>query len=134
MKAKRSTVRHIHRVVKRADAVWAQCIAARDGYRCRRCRKVCRGHAHHIISRNVTIARWDLRNGVYLCAECHAAVHASDRDFGMTEELAAIPRNPVNKRELAARMTLVLGECLKTGNFSVPDGVEVSDETDSRRL
>lgn len=108
----------------KADALWRQCVKHRDGGRCRRCHKVVQGEAHHIVSRNVTATRWLLANGVYLCRDCHAAVHAADRDFGMTEALAGRRWMTVNKRRHAEASIKALKAALASGNFSDPDGVE----------
>lgn len=32
-------------------------------------------HVHHIIPRANTLLRWDIKNLIPLCAECHAKVH-----------------------------------------------------------
>lgn len=90
----------------------------RDKGRCRRCGKLERGEAHHIVSRNVTATRWMLSNGVYLCRVCHAAVHATDREWGKTEELMEASKKLVKKRELAERAVEFLKKVLASGNFS----------------
>lgn len=108
----------------KADALWRACVAQRDGHRCRRCGKMRLGESHHIISRNVTATRWLLSNGVYLCRDCHAAVHAADREFGMTDALAARRWRTVNKRECAEKAIKFLRRALSSGNFSDPESVE----------
>ena len=32
-------------------------------------------HVHHLIGRNNQLLRWDVKNLLPLCAECHAAIH-----------------------------------------------------------
>lgn len=68
---------------KAAERAWRKGCIARDGKVCRCCqRKVVaqlalapeRLEVHHIASRADQAVRWDLRNGIVLCSECHEKV------------------------------------------------------------
>lgn len=66
-------------VKKSCDALWSKLVKARAGERCERCGAVPedpRGfHAHHVDGRNNHRLRYDVRNGVALCAACHRWGH-----------------------------------------------------------
>lgn len=60
--------------------VWRGQVYERDTYRCRKCltrvqreltRNAKRAEAHHVLSRTVKETRYDVRNGLTTCAECH---------------------------------------------------------------
>lgn len=53
------------------DAMWAQVIKHRAGYKCEYCGGTKRPNAHHIYSRGVWSTRWDLDNGICLCVKHH---------------------------------------------------------------
>lgn len=117
---------------KRADAMWRECIRRRDGGRCRRCGRLCRGHAHHLMPRSCVRTRWLFRNGVYLCEPCHDVVHRVERGFGVTEELRLLAREVVHdKRAWVEAAIQHMGECLQSGNFldAGDVGRRRSDET-----
>lgn len=54
------------------DKVWSDLVKARAGYRCEYCHvKGKQIHSHHIYSRANRSVRWDLTNGIALCASHH---------------------------------------------------------------
>lgn len=62
------------------EARWKKAVWKRDCGRCRWCGKEVRrcldlvpdrGEAHHISGRVVRAIRWDVRNGLLVCAACH---------------------------------------------------------------
>lgn len=55
---------------KELDDLWRQIVVFHK--QCEKCKKVYEKglHAHHIFGRNRSV-RWDLRNGIALCASCH---------------------------------------------------------------
>lgn len=68
---------------KAAEKTWRKGCIARDGKICRCCeRKVVqqlalapeRLEVHHVAGRVDQAVRWDLRNGIVLCSECHEKV------------------------------------------------------------
>ncbi len=68
---------------KAAERAWRKAVIARDGHVCRCCeRKVVqqlalaanRLEVHHVAPRADQAVRWDPRNGIVLCAECHEKV------------------------------------------------------------
>ena len=58
------------------DALWSHLVKHRSGNKCQRCLSIVAVQAHHIIERRYTATRWDLRNGIALCLNCHSRVHA----------------------------------------------------------
>lgn len=67
----------------KAERDWHKAIKKRDGDTCRWCgRKVTdclervpeRREHHHVSGRVVVKIRWDVRNGIQLCGECHDKV------------------------------------------------------------
>lgn len=57
-------------VLKKLDKEWSRCVRQRADNKC----EVCGGlgtNAHHYISRSNRVLRWDLRNGISVCAGCH---------------------------------------------------------------
>ena len=52
------------------DHLWSQAVRAQKGERCANCGNPA-GGVHHLIKRRYKVLRWDLRNGVPLCAVCH---------------------------------------------------------------
>lgn len=71
---------------RRRDNEWAQAVKERDGYRCRRCGRGGYVEAAHIFRRELP-TRWDLDNGLTLCAgprgeeTCHSWAHSHPNDF-----------------------------------------------------
>jgi|GEM_PF-780830 len=53
------------------DAAWSSLIRARAGNRCEYCGSPNNPNAHHVITRRNMATRWDLDNGVCLCAKHH---------------------------------------------------------------
>ncbi len=64
-----------------ADSIWSKAIRERD--------KVCQmvgcnnvsEHSHHIFSRKIKSLRYNLLNGIGLCAECHDYAHGYPVQF-----------------------------------------------------
>ena len=64
---------------------WATAVISRDKATCQRCGAICvELHAHHIKSwRDHPKSRWNLDNGVTLCAHCHWHVHTALDENGV---------------------------------------------------
>jgi hypothetical protein len=60
-------------LVKRADALWRECIHARGGM-CQRCGVRPGVQAHHLVSRRYHGTRWIPQCGSLLCSGCHLLV------------------------------------------------------------
>ena len=56
---------------KKKDIDWALAIKERDGYKCVYCGSKDYLNSHHIYSRNNLSTRFDLDNGITLCAKHH---------------------------------------------------------------
>ena len=57
---------------KKADTEWKRVVKARDLHACRYCQRTDKQlHAHHIIGRRITHLRFNLWNGITLCASHH---------------------------------------------------------------
>lgn len=68
---------------KAAERTWRKAVIARDGHVCRHCKcRVVKQLAlapnrleiHHVAGRADRAVRWDVRNGMVLCATCHEKV------------------------------------------------------------
>lgn len=68
---------------KAKEKAWRKAVIKEDGKVCRRCkRKVVQQlelapeqlHVHHVAPRVDQAVRWDVRNGMVLCATCHEKV------------------------------------------------------------
>jgi len=57
---------------------WVKSVYTRDNYTCQHCGKThCQVHAHHIKpAKDFEDLRYDLDNGICLCAECHKKEHS----------------------------------------------------------
>jgi predicted restriction endonuclease len=53
------------------DNLWSKIIRVRVDNKCEVCGSIDSINAHHIIGRSNYLLRWDLRNGVSLCAKHH---------------------------------------------------------------
>ena len=54
------------------DAAWAKLVKLRAGNKCEYCGTTSKQlHAHHIFSRQNKSTRWDVSNGIALCASHH---------------------------------------------------------------
>lgn len=61
-------------------ASWRSEVLYRDGYTCRHCTSSENLHAHHILSwKNHPDRRFDVANGLTLCATCHRKAHGKAR-------------------------------------------------------
>lgn len=58
------------------DALWRKAVRMLAKGKCFKCGQP-GSEAHHIIRRAKMLARWDWRNGVYLCPKCHQWAHTS---------------------------------------------------------
>lgn len=59
---------------KKMDSAWSLAVRERDRHFCQWLGHGCKGkaiHAHHIFSRRYKRLRWDIDNGVAVCAVCH---------------------------------------------------------------
>ena len=56
---------------KKKDIEWAKAVKERDGFRCVYCGSKDYLNSHHIFSRNNLSTRFDLDNGITLCAKHH---------------------------------------------------------------
>ena len=54
-----------------ADQLWSLAVKKDWGDKCAVCGHVGKLHSHHLIPRQHTATRYDLRNGVALCRPCH---------------------------------------------------------------
>lgn len=64
--------------------LWGQVVKTRDRHICQRCGKFGEGrgfHAAHIFSRGKPASRYELSNGVTLCAACHKWAHSETSRF-----------------------------------------------------
>jgi len=68
------------RLIDRLDALWSRSVKERDFYRCQYCFRS-GSQAHHIVGRRNHSTRWIMANGITLCPECHAWVHANPEEF-----------------------------------------------------
>ena len=65
------------------DRLWSKCIKKRAGGRCELCGRQ-GNEAHHLFKRQYKSVRWDLENGIYLCAgvgSCHSLAHSKRAEF-----------------------------------------------------
>lgn len=69
------------------DPLWSKAVKDRDGWKCQLCGKDCgkiggHAHAHHIMRKQSTAMRYNLENGICLCAGCHKfGVHSPDGEI-----------------------------------------------------
>jgi 5-methylcytosine-specific restriction endonuclease McrA len=56
---------------KSADTTWAKAVKERDGFKCVYCGSDKNLNSHHLFSRRHQGLRWDLENGITLCAGHH---------------------------------------------------------------
>lgn len=56
---------------KQLDDLWSKLVKDRAGNQCEKCHKTSYLNSHHIFSRQNKSVRWDLDNGICLCAGCH---------------------------------------------------------------
>jgi hypothetical protein len=65
----------------RLDNLWRDVVKLRAGKKCERCGRTEELHSHHIFERTNFPTRWDLDNGICLCALCHSIAHKYDDVF-----------------------------------------------------
>ena len=58
-------------ITLKLDKVWSLLIKERDGFICVKCGNVNYLNSHHIYGRRKQSTRWDIDNGITLCATCH---------------------------------------------------------------
>lgn len=66
--------KHINRPAsknKKADTEWSLKVKERDGFKCAYCGRIDTLNSHHIFSRRHEGLRWDIDNGITLCAGHH---------------------------------------------------------------
>ena len=73
------------KLIKACDDLWSEIVKLRASGRCEMCGKNSYLNSHHIFSRNNYSTRWDISNGVCLCAGCHTlttnSAHKAPADF-----------------------------------------------------
>lgn len=98
--------------IKKLDKLWREAIHARDG-KCQVCESTSALNAHHVIGRRNHSVRWDLDNGILLCAGCHTFKNLSAhqdplwfsdwfiKHFSERYDSISVKRNLVIKRPFA---------------------------------
>ena len=62
-------------IEEEALKLWSQIVLRKGNYRCLVCGKEA-VHSHHFIFKSQSLVlRFDVRNGIPLCRECHASIH-----------------------------------------------------------
>lgn len=77
------------------DNLWRDIIKTRANKKCERCSRTEELHSHHIIKRTYWPTRWDLDNGICLCAICHKIAHDNEEIF----KLWVAKKRPLNQLE-----------------------------------
>ena len=54
------------------DSLWSKAVKVRADYKCEYCGRTDTLNSHHIFSKSNRAVRWDLANGICLCALHHA--------------------------------------------------------------
>ena len=97
------------------DNLWRDIVKIRAGKNCERCKRTEELHSHHIIKRTYHPTRWDLDNGICLCAICHKIAHDHDDMF----KLWVAKRRPVktleDKKNSQEKIDLYLTEAYLLG-------------------
>jgi 5-methylcytosine-specific restriction endonuclease McrA len=60
--------------------LWSKCVRLRDKT-CRNCNSDYNLQAHHIVQRTYKLSRYNLDNGLTLCAKCHFPEHVNPEKF-----------------------------------------------------
>lgn len=63
-------------LIKKADKAWSHAVKVRASHKCEVCGKKAT-NSHHYISRSNRMLRWDLGNGIAVCAGCHLFANKS---------------------------------------------------------
>jgi len=75
----------VKNIDKQLDDLWSVLVKKIAGYRCEYCGLDRHLTSHHIFSRSSKSVRWDLENGLCLCAEHHTisrnSAHGSPKKF-----------------------------------------------------
>lgn len=58
-------------LTKKLDTAWSKAVKKRAGFKCEVCGKTESLNSHHVVGRRNRRLRWELFNGVCLCAGCH---------------------------------------------------------------
>jgi len=66
---------------KELDDLWHKAVLKRDNYGCKICGSRDRLQTHHIFSRIRRSTRWDMENGITLCAGHHYLAHRDPEKF-----------------------------------------------------
>ena len=57
--------------LKLCDNLWSRLVKVRAGFKCEHCWKTDKLNSHHLFTRTNYSTRFDLDNGICLCAGCH---------------------------------------------------------------
>ena len=73
-------------IEKKLDDAWSKLVKLRAGLKCEYCGSTSRQlHSHHLYTRSRLSTRWDVENGISLCATHHVlgnfSAHKSPREF-----------------------------------------------------
>jgi len=66
---------------KELDKLWHQVVLKRDNYKCKICGSNDRLQTHHLFSRVRKATRWEINNGITLCAGHHFLAHRDPEKF-----------------------------------------------------
>ena len=96
-------------ISKLLDVAWSAKVKERDGFMCQKCgSKDKQLNSHHIFSRSHKSTRWDIDNGITLCAGCHTlgngSAHKDPKDF-MEWLTPILGENFINKLEWKSKST-----------------------------
>lgn len=66
------------KIDKQLDILWSKLVKKRANNKCEKCNGTKKLHSHHILTRKAFPSlRYDLRNGVCLCENCHTVSNES---------------------------------------------------------
>jgi hypothetical protein len=72
-------------ITKQLDDLWAEAVKIKAHNKCEMCGRITYLNSHHIFSRSNYSVRWDVENGVCLCAGhhvlCNDSAHKAPADF-----------------------------------------------------
>jgi hypothetical protein len=85
---------------------WSSYVGVRDNFTCQKCRSTNKICCHHIISFKNEEQRYNIHNGICLCASCHSLYHSKYKSNENLESLICFLENEKLAETLRERLSL----------------------------
>ena len=129
-RVRRKKLTPIQVLERELNDLWKRGVCERDGWRCQLCGATEGLTAHHVIYRSqCRFLRWDLANGICLCAlRCHGKAHGRVKGALRGMGSASVVMLEIARAIGQERMKYLLANCRTIARFRKDDLLEIREK------